>query len=81
MAIMPNVGTGLVSEGFGDLITVSQGLAGNFTWGNYATGKAISLAISIATAGMGQEGKAVGLVETLDQHAIKLSKQELTKYV
>ena len=81
MATMPNVGMGLLSEGFGDLITVGQGLAGNFSWGSYATGKAISLAISIATAGMGQEGKAVGLIESIDQHAIKLSKQELGKYM
>ncbi len=65
----------------GDLITFSQGLAGNFTWGGYATGKAMSLAISVATAGFGQQSKAVGLIESVDQHALKLSKQELTRYL
>ncbi len=73
---MPGVGTTLISEGVGDLVTaVLGGINRNFTWGGYAQGKAISLTLSLATFGFGKAGASAGVIESIDQQAILLSKQ------
>jgi hypothetical protein len=47
-------GLGLISEGVSDLITaVKAGIQGEFSWKDWGIQKAISIAISVVTAGLG----------------------------
>ncbi|CAF1318157.1 unnamed protein product, partial [Rotaria sp. Silwood1] len=47
------IGTMLLSEGIGDMITaIKSAIIGEFSWEEYAIQKAISIAITIATCGM-----------------------------
>ncbi len=75
IGFVPNAGTTLISEGIGDFISVFQGLNRNFTWGGWATGKAFSLAMSLGTFNFGQSSNTLTAIESVDQHALKLSKQ------
>jgi len=52
---VPDVGTALISEGIGDIITSVRGaVSRNFSWDDYFIQKSISIAISLATAGLGR---------------------------
>ncbi|CAF1339755.1 unnamed protein product, partial [Didymodactylos carnosus] len=57
------IGAMLLSEGIGDMITaIKSAITGEFNWTDYAIQKAISVAITIATCGMGalkETGKAI----------------------
>ncbi|CAF4310381.1 unnamed protein product, partial [Adineta steineri] len=50
-----NIGGALISEGISDMIYATMaGLSGNFSWKDWAIQKAISLSLSIMSAGLGK---------------------------
>ena len=52
--MLTHVGSGLLSEGIGDLMfACSSFKSGHFTWADYRKHKAISLAFTVATCGLG----------------------------
>ncbi len=66
---MPNLGNALIAEGINDMVYATiAGLTGTFSWKDWAVQKAISLTISLATAGfstlsnLGQTAAKVGSI-------------------
>lgn len=77
---IPNLGFGLISEGAGDLFWAMKGIQNQeFSWGDYATYKTVSLVISGSTGflGLGNNSSAIALsgLESIDQVAIKYGLQ------
>ena len=52
-AVASQIGFGLIAEGISDMVyATTAGLTGTFSWKDYATQKAISVAVSVATGGL-----------------------------
>ncbi len=78
LIVCPNYGTALIGEGVGDLITAFRGAyCRDFSWQDYTTQKAISMSISLASAGisrlknMGKAGQVAQVEGQLAQNAEK----------
>jgi preprotein translocase subunit SecA len=73
-------GMGLISEGVSDLITaVKSGIEGDFSWEEWGIQKAISIAISVVTAGLGAIKTAAKAVGTFVKTAASKAAQFVTK--
>lgn len=81
---LTQIGNALISEGIGDVIfAVTAYVSGGFSWSDYGKHKAISVAISVATAGIGallSSGKnAAGLGFKLYGSSLTVSGKEIAK--
>jgi golgin subfamily B member 1 len=81
---MTHVGNALISEGIGDLVYAAISYAsGNFSWAEYGKYKAISLAISVVTCGVGaylsRAKHAVGFGFKFAGNSLSVSGKEIAK--
>lgn len=75
-------GMGLINEGVSDLITaVRAGIRGEFSWTEWGIQKAISLAISIVTAGIGAVKEAAKATGTFIKTAAVKAKELAMKQI
>ena len=81
---MANIGLALLSEGIGDMIyAVQSGIQGDFSCTDYGIQKAISLAISIGSMGVGCVMNKIGqkVTQEVAKEAVKISFKTAAKEV
>jgi hypothetical protein len=83
---VPNIGTALISEGIGDLITSMRGiLSRNFSWEDYAIQKAVSITITLATAGFRKinvnmpKSNLTTAIESIDVNILNMASNSTNK--